>query len=58
MKTLDEIHDMIATAQVGDGDKVLDICQALLEQLRDAHRLIEVLGNEKQDAPYDPRERY
>jgi hypothetical protein len=35
MKTLDEIHDMIATAQVGDGDKVLDICQALLEQVRD-----------------------
>ena len=34
MKSLDEIHDMIATAQVGDGDRLLDICQALLEQLR------------------------
>jgi hypothetical protein len=58
MKSLDEIHDMIATAHVGDGDRLLDICQALLEQLRDAHRLIEVLGNEKQDRPYDPRERF
>ena len=34
MKSLDEIHNMIATAQVGDGDRLLDICQALLEQLR------------------------
>lgn len=59
MKSLDEIHDMIQMSEVsGDNGRLLDICQALLEQLRDAHRLIEVLGNEKQDAPYDPRERY
>ena len=58
MKSLDEIQDMIATAQVGDGDRMVDICQALLEQLRDAQRLIVVLGNEKQDQPYDPRERF
>jgi hypothetical protein len=38
MKSLDEIHDMIATAQLGDGDRVLDICQALLEQIRDLRR--------------------
>lgn len=38
MKTLNEIHDMIQTAQAGDGDRLLDICQALLEQLSDAHR--------------------
>lgn len=34
MKSFDEIHDMIATAQVGDGDRLLDICQALLEHLK------------------------
>ena len=39
MKTLAEIHDMIATAHVGDGDKLLNICQALLEQLRQTQRI-------------------
>lgn len=58
MKSLDEIHDMIATAQVGDGDKLLDVCQALLERLRDAERRIEVLDNGKADRPYDPKERF
>lgn len=49
MKSLNEIHDMIQTAQSGDNDKLLDICQALLEQLREAHRIAdhvaEVLQN-------------
>jgi len=49
MKSLNEIHDMIQTAQVGDVDKLFDICQALLEQLREAHRIVdhvaEVLQN-------------
>lgn len=50
MKTLDDIHDMIATAQAGDGDRLLDICQALLEQLRKVSRQVEVLDLSKVDA--------
>jgi hypothetical protein len=57
-KTLDEIHDMIQTAFPGDGDRLLDICQALLERLRDAEQRIEVLNNGKADRPYDPKERF
>lgn len=51
MKSLDEIHDMIATAEVGDGDKVLDICQALLEHVRKVSRRVEILDVSKVDAP-------
>ena len=58
MKTINEIHDMIQTAQAGDGDRLLDICQALLEQLSEAHRKIEVLREEKAERPYNPKERY
>jgi hypothetical protein len=58
MKTLNEIHDMIQTAQAGDGDRLLDICQALLERLTDAHRMIQVLGEEKAERPYNPKGRF
>jgi hypothetical protein len=58
MKTLDEIHDMIQTAHEFPGNSTLDICQALLERLRDTERRIEVLDNHKADRPYDPKERF
>lgn len=58
MKSLDEIHDMIKMSVLGDSGRLLDICQELLEQLRDAHRRIEVLDNGKADRPYDPKERF
>jgi len=58
MKSLDEIHDMIQNAREFPGNSTLDICQALLERLRDAERRIEVLDNGKADRPYDPKERF
>lgn len=56
MKTLDEIHDMIATAQVGDGDKVLDICQALVERMRAIEAALTDLDKRKTDLPYGQRQ--
>ena len=59
MTTLDEVHDMIQMSEVsGDNGRLLDICQALLERLRDVERRIEVLDNGKADRPYDPKERF
>lgn len=50
MRSFDDIHDMIATAYPGDGDRMLDICQALLENLRNLSRQVEVLDFSKVDA--------
>lgn len=33
--TTNDIHDMISNAMVGDGDRVLDICMALLDQIKE-----------------------
>lgn len=51
MKSFDDIHDMIATAQAGDGNRLLDICQSLLDQLRKIDRQVEVLDTTKVDMP-------
>lgn len=58
MKSLDEIHEMIQNAREFPGNSTLDICQSLLEQLRDVQRRIEVLDNDKADRPYDPKARF
>jgi hypothetical protein len=56
VKSLDEIHDMIATAQVGDGDKLLDICQALVERMRAIEAALLDLDKRKTDLPYSARQ--
>lgn len=49
-KSLDEIHDMIQTAQAGDGDRLLDICQAMLEHLKAHEHAVDVLSEWREQA--------
>lgn len=37
---LSNIQDQIATAQVGDGDRLLDICTAIVEVLKELNSRI------------------
>ena len=37
---ISEIEDQIATAQVGDGDQLLDICASILNVLKDLNQRI------------------
>lgn len=46
MKEID-IHDMIATAMAGDGDRLLDICAALLVEIKDLRARVARLEKER-----------
>lgn len=44
MNSLDDIHRMIITADAGDGDRLLDILGAILEQIRILDQKIEAVA--------------
>lgn len=45
--TTDDIHDLIANSDVGDGDRLLDICMALLDQIRELQTRVKRLEQEE-----------
>lgn len=42
-----DIHDMISTAMAGDGDRLLDICMALLDQIKELNAKVARLEAEQ-----------
>jgi len=54
MKTLTEIKDMIATAQAGDTDRILDICQEIVSNLERVEREARAARRRADDAALGP----
>lgn len=54
MKTLPEIRDMIATAQAGDADRILDICQEIVSNLERVEREARAARRRADDAALGP----